>query len=406
MADNVIKELFNLVYPYENLNKNISHDEIWEQETLCAGLPGTMLFICDYLKKNEIDGSIDVYIEKMIESYNNLEYIDLSLFSGLSGVASTLAIIDYTKYKFLIDQTTEYILDNLKTFTDAIDEDNLKFQDYDLMAGLCGILNYLIYYYKLRPRDNVLKKIKYSICTIISIYDNNKFYVKSKYFFSEAEKISNPNGGYDLGLSHGITGILHVLTNFSQINECNYVNKYKTLIYNDLKKLSYNMNQRLVWPQVKTNDFNKDAPIFFDSWCYGSPSIIYHLYKVAKEMNNYKDMYLFEESMNNIAKNIKGISSPSFCHGYAGLLTIFIEFNKLVGENIIGEKTLTHIKDKIMSFYRDDDFPFYEELYDYDKNKSEWYKNLGLLTGTSGIGLSLLHFKDSNSLPWTKIFTL
>ena len=147
MNENEIKKLFDLVYPYENLKRNKKEDKLWEDTALCSGYPGVILFISDYLKKKNLEGSIDQYVQKMIDAYNNMRTIDLSLFSGLSGVSFALSIIDYNKYESLINQSTNYIIDNLMIFTNAIDEDDLKFEDYDLMSGLCGILLYLIYYY-------------------------------------------------------------------------------------------------------------------------------------------------------------------------------------------------------------------------------------------------------------------
>ena len=409
MNENEIKKLFDLVYPYENLKRNKKEDKLWEDTALCSGYPGVILFISDYLKKKNLEGSIDQYVQKMIDAYNNMRTIDLSLFSGLSGVSFALSIIDYNKYESLINQSTNYIIDNLMIFTNAIDEDDLKFEDYDLMSGLCGILLYLIYYYHKKPSKRLLNKIELSINKLLLIYDKNKFFVKSQYFFTEVEQKNYPNGGFNIGLSHGITGFLAVLIKYSDITNINHrtkINNYKNKIYNDLISDGYNSHERYVWPQIKTISFCKIEFAFFDSWCYGPPSIIYHLYKVAKENHRINDKTMFEEMMKNIAKDIQGITSPSFCHGYAGLLTIFIEFNKLAGKEIIEENILNSISEKIMEFYNHNDFPFYENHYDIDSGRKYRFKDLGLLTGISGIGLSLLHLQNQNSLQWFQVFTL
>lgn len=409
MNENVINELFDLVYPYENLEKNIEKDGLWEDTTLCSGYPGIILFISEYLKKNKLEGFIDKYVQNMVDAYNNIENIDLSLFSGLSGVSFTLSIIDYNKYEKLVSQSTSYIIDNLITFTDAIDENDLKFEDYDLMSGLCGILLYLIYYYDKNPSKLLLDKVELSINKLLLIYDKNRFFVESRYFFTEVERENYPNGGFNIGLSHGIVGVLSVLIKYSEIENINHrtkINKYKEKIYNELINDAYNINERLIWPQIKSKDLLKDDPVPFDSWCYGPPSIIFHLYKVAKESDKCGDKNMLEEMMKKISKDIQGITSPSFCHGYAGLLTIFIEFNKLADKEVVENKTLESIRGKIMEFYNINDFPFYERLYDIDSGQIEWFKNLGLLTGISGIGLSLLHFESSNLLQWPKVFTL
>ena len=96
--------------------------------------------------------------------------------------------------------------------------------------------------------------------------------------------------------------------------------------------------------------------------------------------------------------------SPTFCHGYAGLLYLAYKFSKLtkIEQFKIYQQELER---KILSFYNSQNIFAFKDI-DIVNGKSEHKDNIGLLSGTIGIILSLLAVHGCKQTSWDTAFLL
>ena len=104
--------------------------------------------------------------------------------------------------------------------------------------------------------------------------------------------------------------------------------------------------------------------------------------------------------------NIKGIFSPTFCHGYAGLYQVLNSVEMLLQKEFFSlEKEL--LKNKIIDFYNPDYIYGFKNMeLDNKMEKIKPYDVCGLLEGTTGVCLSLLEGEKKSDNLWKKAFLL
>ena len=98
--------------------------------------------------------------------------------------------------------------------------------------------------------------------------------------------------------------------------------------------------------------------------------------------------------------NVKGIYSPTFCHGYIGVAYIYWRFYEMTGI-IEFEKYANQLSDKIWEFYSENN-PFGFKDIEYIGSTHQ----IGLLSGVVGILLPLLAIYGYKETKWDNAFML
>lgn len=143
-----------------------------------------------------------------------------------------------------------------------------------------------------------------------------------------------------------------------------------------------------------------------DAWCYGNPGICYAIVSAGNALDN---QFLIDYGIENLRltmNNIKGIFSPTFCHGYAGLYQVLNSVEMLLQKEFFSlEKEL--LKNKITDFYNPDYIYGFKNMeLDNKMEKIKPYDVCGLLEGTTGVCLSLLEGEKKSDNLWKKAFLL
>lgn len=204
--------------------------------------------------------------------------------------------------------------------------------------------------------------------------------------------------GYNLGIAHGIPGILLFLRKLYLKNI--KVDEIEMLL---LKSCNFMLQQKHSLETHKSYFYNVSnlSGIGHDTrlgWCYGDMSVGYALYLISLiQLSNYKDIrkeaeeILIETTKRTNLLDI-GIVDAGICHGTSSIAHMYHRLYSLTSKlefrnsaQYWYDETLKMVKSE--NEYAGYKLPYY--LKDSEKDIRELH-NLSFLTGISGIGLSLI----------------
>ena len=126
----------------------------------------------------------------------------------------------------------------------------------------------------------------------------------------------------------------------------------------------------------------------------------------GKAMKNQSWIDYGIHNMKKTLSDVKGIFSPTFCHGFSGLYQVVNSIEFTIGKDIFySEKK--ELLNRIMSFY-DSNYIFgFRNMEVGDENGNiRAFEHLGLLDGTIGVCLALLEGERKTKNIWKRAFLL
>jgi len=347
------------------------------------------------------------------------------LWTGLTGICMAIQAVskNNTRYVSLLKECNIFlkklIKEKLKIVKLNLNNHDVHMPDYDLIEGISGIVVYLLEAKKYDEDFEIL--FNESIGYLTQLCGNHSFkhleipnwYIPQKNQFIESEVEAFPQGNFNVGISHGITGVLAVLT--FALDVCSNKKEVEKAIYFVTDWLVNNLTKN-----EDTSYWEKKIPLekYFNykslksdylnfSWCYGDLSIARTIWKSGTALNN---SYLKEFSLEffntvNKHKNNYNLISHSYCHGIAGLLHLIIIMNEDTKLPIFEEMESFFIEELIKRYDEKSKFGF-KDIEEFNNEKYKFNKT-GLLTGNSGIYLVLLYYiKRKSFTKWESLFLM
>ncbi|MDO7803155.1 lanthionine synthetase C family protein [Pediococcus acidilactici] len=396
--------------------------------TLHSGLPG-IIFLANEVNQqgilNKKATHIDSYIQLLLENVKSNPTYDISLFAGLPGVGISLLCLKREDLFPVIHQINDVLFSLIDNFIEHQKMEMgfpTKTQNFDLMYGLSGTLSYLLMCYKsnLYPEEKTtlttyIKKIEASLVqryvNPISFQGTSvpAWYISSKNQMSEEDIINYPFGNFNISMSHGISGIITVLTNsismgIIQPGVKKLLKELVSFVVNNIQTSNGILSFPLMIPMNKNLKIaTVKETVRFDSWCYGAPGILLALYKYAALSKDQTLIEICIKNFNYINNQPMGLNSPSICHGYAGLISIIHAASK----NIPGVQNVNpQLLDNLTSFYNPNlKLGFYNQEFT-NSTHTVFYPDAGILTGVSGIILALISMKYDCKSKWEELFNI
>lgn len=363
--------------------------------------------------------------------------LDLSLFSGLSGIGFSFIFSQQTFQNSMpiINQIDRLLDNNLHLVLDATRKDPFRAQNFDVAQGITGIGNYLLQIKKTGWETNnyIDKDLESILNLLININEHPKsgklpWWISKENQFLPEEQLIYPEGNYNLGMAHGILGPLTLLLDSkkygidgTKIDTCIWrmIQELISFIRKDMQHNKY------FWPREasgKSEVHPGDLFIKKNGWCYGNSIISYTLLLAGKvlkapELTTLGRKLLIEKVLNQANTEL---TSSILCHGKAGLVMILETIYSKLWKNVQVQRTINLLTSQIIdSFSSKNIFGFSDpevsvlESSD-DKNTTKKTSNQsksGLLEGTTGILLLLndqLHLKEKNTqlVNWKNIFLM
>ncbi|MDR3624201.1 MAG: lanthionine synthetase C family protein [Chlamydiales bacterium] len=376
--------------------------------SLSHGYPSlVLLFAClDELFPDEgWDKAAHTNIIKIKESIEMQGLSNLSLFSGLSGICFAIdaASRNKTRYQKFIQTLHTYLINQIsKSYFNQIEEKvtlglPIHPELWEIISGLSGIGIYCLKAIDNEDIYNLLTKILSSLvklATHIEIGGHKipAWYHPSYYQFIDQDKITFPFGNFNLGMAHGIAGVMALLSiaklNGISVKDQEYALKYFSnwlLSKKIVKNGSISWPDRISFQEEITHSKTKTGTM--NAWCYGTAGVARSLYLCGKAIDSktiQEEAIAAFESMSDVPK------SPTFCHGIAGLLTL-TDLMAIDSRSFQLKQRVEFLKSHLLDTYKEDrPIGFWDLELTTSNTEPQEREKIGLLDGCVGVLLTLL----------------
>jgi lantibiotic biosynthesis protein len=140
------------------------------------------------------------------------------------------------------------------------------------------------------------------------------------------------------------------------------------------------------------------------AWCYGAPGVARALWLAGEALgeDRYRKLAVtaMEDALSKPQRH-RGISSPTFCHGTAGLLQVTLRFARDTGLAAF-DRAAGALTDELLSAYEPGSLLGYRTVEPGDQRVDQ----PGLLDGAPGVALALLAVASPLDPVWDRLFLL
>lgn len=283
--------------------------------------------------------------------------------------------------------------------------------DYDLVSGLVG---YGVYALERLPRPSGAACLELVVERLAEIAEPRSVglaWPTPSRRIAEEHRHSYPMGVDELGVAHGIPGVIALLARVCTAGVAE--ERARALLAGAVPWL---LEQKLpaggisvfpygVGPQVSVRPART-------AWCYGDPGIAVALLLAARAMDEPE----WEREALGLARAIArrppencSIDDAGLCHGAAGLGHLLNRLYQATGDSELLDAARAWFGRALA--YREPGrgiggFSTYAPIEDGDLVQPDWQDNAGLLTGSAGVALALLAATGSVEPAWDRALLL
>jgi len=337
------------------------------------------------------------------------------LSSGLGGLGLAAWTLSRggARYRKMLSHLDARLVDLVETRTAAIAEaqpHGVSVSTFDVISGLTGVGRYLL----LRRETPACRQALESVlaCLMALSHEDAEgvphWYTPPGLLGDSFHESSFPAGNLNLGLAHGIPGALALLS-LAAMQEVQLPGQLEAIdrIVGWLRRSQLVDEWGVNFPTAMgigpRNDGARPAPSRA-AWCYGAPGVARALWLAGCATGTAAHCALAVEAMEAVYRrplNKRGIDSPTFCHGVAGLLQVTLRFAHDTGLPVFAEAA-RRLSDQLVSAYEPETLVGYRNL-EPTGNRIE---QPGLLAGAAGVALVLVAASTPAEPAWDCAFLL
>lgn len=261
---------------------------------------------------------------------------------------------------------------------------------YDLISGLVGLG---IYALERLPRPTATASLKLIIDHLAKMGEHTQagltWKTPPEQLIPDTRK-NYPEGYYNLGLAHGVPGVVGLLGEACARG-----------IEPDKAKAMLADTVRWVWAQ------KLDGPSCFScwaaagyqpqavrsAWCYGDPGVAAPLLLAARAVGDAGWEQMAREVALRAARRSPseaGVTDPGLCHGAGGLAHLFNRMYQATGEPDLLEAARRWYRRLLEMRQPDKGIGGFQSWTPDSDRQLAWRDDAGFLTGSTGVGLALL----------------
>jgi lantibiotic biosynthesis protein len=393
----------------------------WNSLSLSNGLPGILLLFSTLesqglleLNDKDIVHRYVLKIKKSIETDGIGK--DLSLFSGLAGLCFALqsASMEGKRYHRFLNTLQTHLLKKIEfVYLEPINENIQSGKPssstlHDVIQGLSGIGRYALKNLSDPRFEEISIKIVRTLVDYTRPLSIEKeqvpgWYLASNDILNIYRRSPLPHGNFNLGLAHGVPGILSFLSiallkglevegqKESIATIANWI-KEKSFLEKNHIRWAHNIS----WEEEVLGQNNPHKKGCRDAWCYGTPGVSRSLFLAACALKDQKMKAFASQAFRDIFNRSLQewfLPGPAICHGISGLLLITDQMAQEEGlEDLFAEAD--KLEQLLISFYQPE-FPFgFKDSETRLNGESIELNKPGLLEGAAGIFLVLATLKN------------
>jgi lantibiotic biosynthesis protein len=347
---------------------------------------------------------------------------DIGLFSGLAGVGfaaySVLNPDDCLPYLGVLERDlSEQSIKQMEALSRL--RSGVAPSTFDVISGFSGVGAYLL----LRRSDpdcrRTLDKLIFAAVALAEEDDGlPRWRTPGHLMVDPAMRQRYPHGNLNLGLAHGLPGIIAFLA------LCVLDGVSTEAILPTLRRTSAWLSQNrcddqwgINWPNavaLTPLELNGDGSRLTSektlsgpsraAWCYGAPGIARALSLAGLALQDSNLIEIAVSSLHAVTRRPKAdraIDSPTFCHGVAGLLQIMLRsVNETEDSLLIGEVRL--LVEQILSLWDPESYLGFRSI----EPGERFVDQPGFLDGAAGVAITLLSAASDEPPSWDRLFML
>jgi lantibiotic modifying enzyme len=328
------------------------------------------------------------------------------LHGGFVGIAWALRHL-YSAAPWFADERPTSEID--EAMDKLLERASTPLMEYDLIGGLVGVGVYLL---GRLPDSNARLSLDRVIdhLTFLSIaQEAGVTWFRAPPLLGPLERLPSPDGHFNLGIAHGVPGILAFL---ARAYACGIRRERTERLLRGgaswvLGQMTSTEGAR--FPSVvQPGEMPRAAR---SAWCYGDPGVLVALYAVANALGDpeltAKSLDLARASAMRPAEEC-GVKDAGLCHGAAGLGHLYNRFFQCTRDELFAEVARAWFERALAMRQTGAPFDGYRVWGTAAavESEPEWADDPGLLTGATGIGLALIA-ASTNVLPsWDQLLLL
>lgn len=355
----------------------------------------------------------EIYKEKALKLFNKLiaVFSDHELPSGfLEGFEGIFYTIQYLHKCDIIDDTI--LLKDLEVYLLQSLTNDFNISNFDPLHGSIPKLLYFI-----NSTDKQREEIEPIINDFLNSLYENRIEINTgflwKYPYGKENKI------IDLGIAHGVSGILSFLLRLKALN---YQNQYLDILIKGILKSISSFKNKIkcgsIYPSTISENSDKIRATSRLAWCNGDLGIAHTLLYASKVL---KDDSLYNEVLEIMGAIVHRKISTSnivhyedysffdtgFCHGIGGIVYTLQKINQDLNDDFI-TKRIDYWEKQLMSNL-EIQLSIQNEIYlpweRQDKDGTYTLDKVAALNGYTGVGLVLLSMQYKK-YDWSDFFML
>lgn len=387
--------------------KNAPETQAWLKAGLAGGFPGYALFYAYGARAFPGDDDEQIAAEFLSQAVQSSSQhrLGFSLYSGYTGVAWTL---EHLRAQLLDEDDEDLNADIDKALKELLSQSPWQY-DYDLIGGLVG---FGVYALERLPRPSAVELLELIVERFDETTERNADGITwhtSPNLLPDWQREICPNGYYNLGLAHGVPGILALLCGVCAAGIAG--EKARPLLDG---LVSWLVEQKLKDSQWSSFTSWQAGGVERDearlAWCYGDAGLATALFCAARALGE-KD---WEEEAVKIMRRAASrpfedarVFDAGICHGAAGLAHIFNRFYQATGEDIFKEAAINWFERVLeMRVHENGVAGFAAYHLEDDFQTPKWQAETGLLEGATGIALALLAATTNIEPCWDRMLLL
>jgi len=367
----------------------------WSFSTGYAGAAVTMKLLGGLLESPVLIESAEKYLDAAVASLPFIRHPKVGLFDGLTGLCFAARMVDpelkstHQMVKHLESRLASMTKERAELVNSSI---GMPFGYFDTVSGLSGLGRYWLSSGNSPQAFACVELCADSLSKLIrdSSHANPRWHTPSLLNSDPSLQKRFPQGTLNCGLAHGLAGpvafLATVLTaGFEDDDFSEALRTGANWLLNAKIQDDYGLN----WPTVVplSNEDNSGVRGARAAWCYGAPGICRALWLAGKALNDETLKMVATDGLCAVHRRpvpLRAISSPTFCHGIAGLLHITMRF-----ANDAPEKDWHTAIEEVLTELLDAQEPdAYLPFRDLEPSGAR-IERPGLLEGACGIALTL-----------------
>jgi lantibiotic biosynthesis protein len=407
------------------LQSNVPKPTPWVAHGVAQGYGGTALLWGQLDRCFPDDGWDEVgheHLEIAAHSAALQQHLTPSIFGGLAGLAFAANHLSRSgeRYTRLSATLEEGLLQRLDPWMEQFlrAEHGVPVSVFDVISGLSGVGLYLLSRpQSTRMRAAVTKVARYLVGLSAETGGLPRWHSPGHLLGADDHmKRQFPDGNLNCGLAHGIPGPLGMLalTRMAGV-DCEGIDAAIERIAEWLLAHRCDDQWGVNWPTAVGLVSGGDGALHVSSvdtttgpshaaWCYGSPGIARALYLAGKALSRKQYCDLAVEAIEAVLRRpipARRISSPTFCHGVAGLLQVVLRFANDVDSATLREGAATLTRE-LLELHEPESLLGFRSVELYGKRVDQ----PGLLDGAPGVALTLLAACTDIEPTWDRLFVL